>query len=68
MSWFNEQIRQRKQNDRETFADSFVNIAGAVMGRKVQVALSDDRQVTKDAVDEILKFYHIKTQEVPDTI
>lgn len=68
MSWFNEQIRQRKQSDRETFADSFVNIAGAVMGRKVQVALSDDRQVTKDAVDEILKFYHIKTQEVPDSI
>ena len=68
MSWFNEQIRQRKQSDRETFADSFVNIAGAVMGRKVQVALSDDRQVTKDAVDEILKFYHIKTQEVPDNI
>ncbi len=68
MSWFNEQIKQRKQSDRETFADSFVNIAGAVMGRKVQVALSDDRQVTKDAVDEILKFYHIKTQEVPDSI
>lgn len=68
MSWFNEQIKQRKQSDREAFADSFVNIAGAVMGRKVQVALSDDRQVTKDAVDEILKFYHIKTQEVPDNI
>lgn len=68
MSWFDEQIRQRKKSDRETFADSFVNIAGAVMGRKVQVALSDDRQVTKDAVDEILKFYHIKTQDVPDSI
>lgn len=68
MSWFDEQIRQRKQSDSETFADSFVNIAGAVMGRKVQVALSDDRQVTKDAVDEILKFYHIKTQDVPDNI
>lgn len=68
MSWFDEQIRQRKQSDRETFADSFVNIAGAVMGRKVQVALSDDRQVTKDAVDEILKYYHIKTQDVPDSI
>ncbi len=68
MSWFDEQIRQRKQSDSETFADSFVNIAGAVMGRKVQVALSDDRQVTKDAVDEILKYYHIKTQDVPDNI
>ncbi len=68
MSWFDEQIKQRKKSDRETFADSFVNIAGAVMGHKVQVALSDDRQVTKDAVDEILKYYHIKTQDVPDSI
>lgn len=68
MSWFDEQIKQRKKSDRETFADSFVNIAGAVMGHKVQVALSDDRQVTKNAVDEILKYYHIKTQDVPDSI
>ena len=68
MSWSDEQIKQRKKSDRETFADSFVNIAGAVMGHKVQVALSDDRQVTKNAVDEILKYYHIKTQDVPDSI
>ncbi len=68
MSWFDEQIKQRKRVDDAVFADAFVNIAGSVMGRKVQTALSDDMQVTKDAVDEILKYYHIKVQDVPDEI
>ena len=34
MGWFDEQIRQRKQNDDDVFADSFVNMASAVMGSK----------------------------------
>ncbi len=68
MSWFDEQIKQRKRVDDAVFADAFVNIAGSVMGRKVQTALSDNMQVTKDAVDEILKYYHIKVQDVPDEI
>ena len=68
MSWFDEQIKQRKRVDDAVFADAFVNIAGSVMGRKVQTALSDNMQVTKDAVDEILKYYHIKIQDVPEEI
>lgn len=68
MGWFDEQIKQRKQNDNDVFADSFINIAGAVMGRKVSAALNDDRLLTKNAIDEILKFYHVKTREVPDNI
>ncbi len=68
MGWFDEQIKQRKQNDNEVFADSFVNIAGAVMGKKVSAALGDERTVAKNAIDEILKFYHVKSREVPDTI
>lgn len=68
MGWFDEQIRQRKQNDNDVFADSFINIAGAVMGGKVSAALNDSRQLTKDAIDEILKFYHVKSREVPENI
>lgn len=68
MGWFDEQIKQRRQNDNDVFADSFINIAGAVMGQKMSAALNDDRQITKNAIDEILKFYHVKTQEVPDNI
>lgn len=68
MGWFDEQIKQRKQNDNDVFADSFVNIAGAVMGSRVSAALNDERQIAKNAFDEILKFYHVKTREIPDNI
>lgn len=68
MGWFDEQIKQRKQNDDDVFADSFVNIAGAVMGSRVSTALNDERQIAKNAFDEILKFYHVKTREIPDSI
>ena len=68
MGWFDEQIKQRKENDDSVFSDSFVNLAGAVMGSKISAALNDNRQITKNAIDEILKFYHVKSREVPDNI
>lgn len=68
MGWFDEQIRQRKKNDDDVFADSFIHIAGAVVGRKVSAALNDERQITKNAIDDILKYYHVKTKEIPENI
>ncbi len=68
MGWFDEQIRARKEADQAVFEDSFLQMAGAVMGRRMSEALNDDRQITTDAVGEILKFYHIKAQEVPESI
>ncbi len=68
MSWFDEQVRQRKQGDDDAFTDSFVDIAGAVMGRRLSHALNDDRLVTKSAVEEILKYYRLKPKPIPDSI
>ena len=68
MGWFDEQIRQRKEADFAAFENSFQEIAEAVMGRRLSDALNDDRAVTTDAIGEILKFYHIKAQEVPENI
>ncbi|MGN0288779.1 MAG: NHLP bacteriocin export ABC transporter permease/ATPase subunit [Lachnospiraceae bacterium] len=68
MGWFDEQIKERKRNDDSVFAESFVNIAGAIMGRRVSDALNDDRTITQNAIDEILKYYHAKSREVPDNI
>lgn len=68
MGWFDEQIRQRKQHDDDVFSDSFVNMASAVMGAKVSAALNDTGAATKSAIDEILKFYHVKSREIPDGI
>ncbi|MBO4914322.1 MAG: ATP-binding cassette domain-containing protein, partial [Oscillospiraceae bacterium] len=68
MGWFDEQIRARKDADQAVFEESFRQMAGAVMGRRMSEALNDDRQITEDAIGEILKYYHVKPQEVPENI
>lgn len=68
MGWFDEQIRDRKRNDDEAFAEAFANMASAITGRKIDTLLNNDRVVTKDAIDEILRYYHVKSREVPDGI
>jgi len=68
VGWFDEQIRQRIQNDDEAFSDAFVKMAGVVMGERMQRMLQDDRIKTKNAIDEILKYYYVKPKELPDNI
>ncbi len=68
MGWFDEQIRDRKKNDDDAFAEAFANMASVITGKRGEISFNDDRAVTKDAIDEILKYYHIKSREVPDNI
>ena len=68
MGWFDEQIRARKESDSAVFEESFEQMANAVMGRHMSAALNNDREITADAIGEILNFYHVKPQEVPDNI
>ena len=68
MSWFDDQIRLRKQKDQELFEDSIFRMASVVLGQSGAGSLNDDRIVTKAAIDEILKFYHIRPGEIPDSI
>ena len=67
MGWFEEQIKARKKSDDETFEDSFIKIAGSVMGRKLSAAIDDERSRTTDAVKEILHYYRVPFREVPET-
>ena len=66
MGWFDEQIRQRKMSDQEVFEEAVIQVAGAILGQKVTDAMKDDRILTKDAIDEILKYYHCKPGELPE--
>ena len=43
-------------------------MAGAIMGEKVLNALKDQRVRIKDSIDEILKYYHVKSRDIPDSI
>ncbi len=38
------------------------------MGTKVSTLLFDERQVIKNAIDEILKYYHVKSVDIPPEI
>ncbi len=68
MGWFDEQIRQRKEHDDEVFSDCFASIAGAVLGGKMSAALQNDRIKAQNAFEEILKYYHVKAREIPESI
>ena len=68
MNWFEEQILKRKENDDRFLDNTFVQAAGIVYGQKTANDLLDESIITEHAIDEILKFYHLKPVEVPDHI
>ena len=68
MGWFDEQIRQRKVSDQDIFEDSIFRMASIVLGKQQAGLLNDERIVTKAAIDEILKYYHFKSIEIPAEI
>lgn len=65
MGWFDEQVRARKENDRDIFEDAVFEMASAVVGKRMAAKIKDKRIVTKAAIDEILKYYHCKPVDIP---
>ena len=68
MGWFEDQIQDRRDADQQLLEDSFLRIASVVMGEKDAQRIGDERIITKNAIDEILKYYHYKPSELPDSI
>ena len=68
MGWFDEQIKQRKKNDEDLFSEAFVGMADAVLGSKMSTAFTTDEAKAQGAIEEILKYYHVKPREVPDSV
>ena len=65
MGWFDEQIKLRKLSDQEVLEDSYMQAAGVILGRRI---IDVDKKQGKIAIDEVLKYYHIKPTEVKDGI
>lgn len=59
MSWFEEQLKLRREQDEQNFSESLSSIADAVMGKKLRDSWKDE-DIAQSAVEEILKFYHCK--------
>ena len=68
MGWFDEQIRQRAENDQNALEDSFFRMASVVMDKWDAERLEDQRLIAKEALDEILKYFHRKAAEIPEHI
>ncbi len=68
MGWFENQIQDRRSADQQLLEESFLRIAGVVMGEKDAQRIGDARIITKSAIDEILKYYHYKPTELPESI
>ncbi len=68
MGWFEKQIKQRSDLDQQMFEESFFRVAGVVLGERSATKISDEHIITKQAIDEILKYYHFKPVELPKSI
>jgi len=69
MSWFDEQIKSRIHNDREGLESSFVHLSSVVMGKSIlNQTLKSEREKARNAIEEILKFYHVPNTELPASI
>ena len=68
MGWFTEQIKQREQSDQNVLEDSFFRMARVVMDKWDADRLEDQRLIAREAIGDILKFYHQKPVEIPETV
>ena len=68
MGWFDEQIRQRIENDDEAFSDAFASMACLVTNKKIINSYKDNSKIAKEAIVDILNYYHVKAKEIPENI
>ncbi len=68
MGWFDEQIRQRKLSDEELTEDSFLMLASVVLGRREHERKLDEHIITKQALDDIIRYFRLKPVEAPSDI
>jgi len=68
MGWFDEQIRQREKSDQNILEDSFFRMARVIMDKWDADRLENKHLFSREALDEILKWYHCKPVEIPESI
>ena len=68
MGWFDRQIREVKTNDQIAFEDSILRMAAVVLNDKKAKESRDERIVTKEAADEILKYFGFMPVDVPEDV
>ena len=65
---FDDQVKIRKQKDDEMLREMYASFAGVVLGATVQQRLSSNETLSKNAVDAVLHYYHVKNLSAPENI
>ncbi|MBQ7264998.1 MAG: ATP-binding cassette domain-containing protein [Firmicutes bacterium] len=68
MSWFSEQILQRKQQDDIVFRDSMSELVSSVTGRSEAAAFFGITSDNNESFNLILRFFGIKDKEIPSSL
>ena len=68
MSWFDEQIRKRKNEDTQNIEDMYVKVVGSVLGKRYITDHLSERELAADEITRILRYYHVAPRELPDTV
>ena len=66
--WFDEQIQQRKLNDKIQFEGAFAKMASTVMDGRINARYLDRTAITKNALESVLKAFNVKPGRYPDSI
>lgn len=66
MSWFDEQIRQRLQNDDAQFADAFSEMSSVVTGKTILSGFASSDRRAGGAIAEMLSYYGIRMEETDE--
>ena len=68
MGWFENQIKERKDADQRQLEESFLHAAGVILGEKTAERIISEQVITKNAIDEIVKFFHCKPVDLPPSV
>lgn len=68
MSWFGEQLEERKAKDSELFESAFQDLSSVVMASAGKEKMESSVQESQSAIEMILKYLHVKIVEVPEEI
>ncbi len=66
MGWIDQQLKNRAKADQEAFRQAFDGMAGIVMDKTP--GEPDENRQTKNAIDDILKFFGFTAEELPENI
>lgn len=69
MGWFEDQLKERIETDRDKFEDSFIELSATILGEKGIIdAMKSNKKKTRNAIEEIIKYYNCQVVKVPDEI